>query len=92
VSVLPTTTAPPPTPAAATCSITQLLQIGASGADVTCLQRALIKGGWLVGGATGTFDAATDAAVRKAQAAKNLLVDGVVGPVTGRALGIFPPA
>ena len=63
------------------------LQIGASGQKVRTLQNRLIQLGWLGGRATGTFDAATEAAVRAFQKkTKGLWEDGVAGPDTLRAL------
>jgi len=58
-----------------------LLKLGSSGPWVSYLQARL--------GApvTGTFDAATDAAVRAFQSAHGLEADGVVGPKTWSALG-----
>lgn len=41
---------------------------------------------------TGTFDAATDAAVRTYQSSNGLTVDGVVGGGTWGALGVSPPS
>ncbi len=87
----PTSARPATTPAPATpCAIASALRLGATGPNVTCLQNALIAGGWLKSGATGTFDTPTDTAVRAAQTANGLTVDGIVGPQTGRALRIWP--
>lgn len=66
------------------------LQLGSSGPDVECLQQALRAAGLLEGDVTGTFDAATDAAVRSLQAQRGLEVDGIVGQITATALGIWP--
>jgi copper transport protein len=95
-SVAPTT-APAPTtasvaPALATCTISATLRTGMTGEAVTCLQRVLVAKGYLQAAPSGTFDAATDAAVRAAQAAAGLTVDGVVGPQTGGSLGVWPAA
>jgi copper transport protein len=68
------------------------LQLGAAGSDVQCLQLALQVTGFLVGGITGTFDAATDAAVRSLQTERGLEVDGIVGQITATVLGIWPTA
>lgn len=63
------------------------LQMGASGQKVRTLQNRLIQLGWLGGKATGTFDEATEAAVRAFQKkTKGLWEDGVAGPDTLRAL------
>ena len=63
------------------------LQAGASGQKVRTLQNRLIQLGWLGGKATGTFDEATEAAVRAFQKkTKGLWEDGVAGPDTLRAL------
>lgn len=91
---------PPPTPAPAatntppssmptTCSIDAALTVGATGADVECLQQALSARSYLTDASSGTFDDATDQAVRDFQAAEALAVDGVVGPVTAAQLGIW---
>jgi hypothetical protein len=64
----------------------RVLAAGASGADVTTLQRILLAKGYRPLSATGTFDAATDAAVRRFQRDARLSVDGVVGPRTRPAL------
>lgn len=92
VPVESTTTAvtAPPTPSTTVklCTITTTLQQGSTGADVTCLQQALAAGGWYKGTVSGTFDVPTDIAVRAAQAARGLLIDGIVGPQTAQAIGI----
>lgn len=61
------------------------IKLGSTGADVTQLQNLLNAFGYAVA-VTGTFDAATDAAVRKFQSSKGLTADGIVGPMTWAAL------
>lgn len=52
------------------CTFTRDLTLGATGADVTCLQNALIANGYAIpAGATGYFGAQTQSAVMKWQAA-----------------------
>lgn len=63
---------------------------GASGESVVCVQESLIAAGYLTGPASGTFDAATAAAVEVVQSERELFVDGVVGRETALALGIWP--
>lgn len=76
--------------ATVTCAVSGLsLQLGASGTDVECLQGALRDTGFLNTHTPGAFDDATDAAVRELQAERGLVVDGIVGQVTGNALGIW---
>ncbi len=76
---------------AATCVLTvQSVRAGASGTAVSCLQTALANAGFYSGAVTGTFDAATDAAVRALQTDRNLFVDGVVGRESAISLGIWP--
>jgi peptidoglycan hydrolase-like protein with peptidoglycan-binding domain len=60
------------------------LRRGAVNALVTEVQKK-------VGAApTGTFDAATEAAVRAFQRDQGLLADGIVGPKTWAALDLIP--
>ncbi|MDJ0600200.1 MAG: peptidoglycan-binding protein [Crocosphaera sp.] len=61
------------------------------GEDVKKVQQALIDAGLSVGrtGADGQYGPATFAAVKEFQAREGLLVDGVVGSVTLRKLGIL---
>ena len=66
------------------------LRVGATGTGVTCLQKALADAGLYAGPQNGTFDNATYLAVRKAQEARNLFVDGVVGRETALSLGVWP--
>ena len=76
---------------AETCVLTvQSVRAGASGSAVSCLQTALTTAGFYSGPVTGTFDAATDAAVRALQNDRNLFVDGVVGRESAISLGIWP--
>lgn len=51
------------------CNFTTDLTVGSKGADVTCLQTALIAKGYLSASATGYFGSLTQAAVAKWQAA-----------------------
>jgi peptidoglycan hydrolase-like protein with peptidoglycan-binding domain len=60
----------------------RVLQRGDNGADVLVLQKALCVI------ADGNFGAATDAAVRQLQAEHGLVVDGIAGMMTRRALAI----
>ncbi len=60
---------------------------GSEGDSVRALQRALAGAGIEVA-ETGTFDRATEAAVKRFQRERRLDADGVVGPVTGRALDL----
>jgi chitosanase len=59
------------------------------GDDVTWLQQRLTQAGFKVA-ESGTFDKATDEAVRAFQKTRNLKPDGVVGPVTRAALEDIP--
>jgi peptidoglycan hydrolase-like protein with peptidoglycan-binding domain len=77
------------TPQPVTCTVSASLQVGATGDAVLCLQQALAVVGLYQGTPTGTFDEATDAAVKAFQTANALLADGIVGPVTGQKLGIW---
>ncbi len=55
------------TTGSSSCSFTRDLTVGSKGADVTCLQNALIAAGDMTGTATGYFGAITKAAVMKWQ-------------------------
>jgi peptidoglycan hydrolase-like protein with peptidoglycan-binding domain len=73
------------------CKLTSRdLRIGATGADVTCLQQALADASYLSGSPSGQYDNATFSAVRKLQTDKDLFVDGLVGRETALALNIWP--
>jgi peptidoglycan hydrolase-like protein with peptidoglycan-binding domain len=63
------------------------LQSGATGADVERLQGDLSRLGYQVT-QNSKFDEATETAVKKFQQDHNLTVDGIVGPQTGRQLGM----
>ncbi len=63
------------------------LQLGSKGKRVTELQNRLIQLGWLSGKASGTYDEATETAVRSFQRrTSGLWEDGVAGPDTLRAI------
>lgn len=66
------------------------LRLGDSGDAVTCLQQALVAGGFMTGSVSGQFDNATFSAVNKLQKEKDLFVDGMVGRETALALDIWP--
>jgi peptidoglycan hydrolase-like protein with peptidoglycan-binding domain len=59
---------------------------GASGAVVRRLQRALRRTPNLGLVVNGTFDSATETAVKEFQESAGLVVDGIVGPLTWDAL------
>jgi general secretion pathway protein A len=63
-----------------------LLRLGSRGPAVRWLQESLIALRFLDGPPSGSFDAATDAAVRAFQSMRGLGVDGEVGPRTKMAL------
>jgi peptidoglycan L-alanyl-D-glutamate endopeptidase CwlK len=61
---------------------------GDEGEQVKDLQRALLGKGFPPGQIDGDFGPGTEAAVRAFQASQGLLVDGIAGPRTLRALGL----
>lgn len=65
-------------------ALTRALRLGDTGEDVLALQAALDTP------VTGTFDQATDAALRAHQADVGLEVDGLAGKNTFRSLGLSP--
>ena len=67
-----------------------LLKLGSHGDDVRKLQALLTKRGFKVS-IDGWFGRQTLAAVKRAQRAYRLVVDGIVGPATLRALRGGPP-
>jgi L,D-peptidoglycan transpeptidase YkuD (ErfK/YbiS/YcfS/YnhG family) len=75
--------------ARAACTIGTTLRLGSQGADVRCLQARLNALGYTAGPVDGWFGSMTRRAVMRFQRAKGLTVDGIVGPQTGRALGIW---
>ncbi|MCR4275823.1 MAG: peptidoglycan-binding protein [Candidatus Parcubacteria bacterium] len=72
------------TTSAGSCSFSRSLTIGSTGADVTCLQSALIAGGFSIpAGATGYFGTQTRAAVASWQASRNVApAVGYFGPIS----------
>ena len=70
--------------------ILRTLRKGMKGDDVLALQNALLILGLSLGkwGADGSFGAATDAAVKLFQKRNGLKADGIVGPVTRKAMGL----
>ncbi|MEW6435030.1 MAG: peptidoglycan-binding protein [Myxococcota bacterium] len=87
--------APTPTPAPATGG-TPTLRFGARGDAVRGLQQRLAQLGFDPGGVDGVFGPKTQSAVRRFQASRGLVADGIVGPQTWGALragDVFhPPA
>jgi L,D-peptidoglycan transpeptidase YkuD (ErfK/YbiS/YcfS/YnhG family) len=75
----------------AACTIGTILRVGSTGDPVRCLQSRLNALGYDAGPVDGWFGSMTRGAVVRYQRAKGLTVDGVVGPETGRALGIWAP-
>jgi len=55
---------------------------GAQGPDILQLQKMLARTGAYVGTPSGTFDAATQEAIRAFQSARKLSADGIPGPST----------
>ncbi len=78
-----TTTTTPAQPVAAPATS---LKPGDTGAQVKVLQRALARLGFSAGKIDGQYGAATEAAVKRFQAAAGLTADGIVGPKTLAAL------
>ena len=75
---------PTPTP---NLSKDYYLSEGSTGKHVETLQRRLIELGWLDGKVTGTYDTATEQAVRAFQRkTSKLWEDGIAGPETLRAI------
>lgn len=73
-----------------TCLADAHLKVGSKGASVTCLQKRLAELGMYRGSANGTFDQALADAVTSFQAIRPPLgVDGIAGPRTLAALGIW---
>lgn len=64
------------------------LNVGAVGASVESLQRALLRNGFDPGPIDGVYGSLTLSAVQLFQQERNLPVDGVAGPDTLRALGL----
>ena len=64
----------------------RMLRYGMSGSDVRALQQRLAALKYYPGSADGVFGSNTLEAVWAFQEVQHLTVDGVVGPVTGRAL------
>lgn len=65
------------------CTFTRSLTVGSRGADVTCLQAALVSGGHLSVSPTGYFGAMTKAAVKKWQMAAGVMpASGLFGPLS----------
>ncbi|CCO08387.1 spore cortex-lytic enzyme [Desulforamulus hydrothermalis] len=64
---------------------------GTGGSKVRAVQQRLKDWGYYNGPVNGYYSGQTVAAVRKFQARNGLRVDGVVGPQTYQALGLYTP-
>lgn len=90
-AVAPSTAAPPPTeatpPATTEARDPDFLRPGDEGPRIGLIQFKLVALGYLPpGGDTGIFDAATSSAVLAFQGDYGLVVDGIIGPETERAI------
>lgn len=77
---------------ASSCAFTMDLHMGSSGAEVTCLQQALIAGGYSIpAGATGYFGGQTQAAVMAWQTHAGITpAAGYFGPKSRAAWSMIP--
>ena len=75
------------TPAPTTSATFQDLRVGATGPRVEQVQSALLALGYTIG-VDGRFGPVTLSRVRAFQESRGLRVDGIVGPITWRALGL----
>jgi murein DD-endopeptidase MepM/ murein hydrolase activator NlpD len=66
----------------------RMMKRGSRGWDVAALQFLLARRGFAPGGVDGGFGAMTDSAVRRFQGSSRLVVDGLAGPATIRALRV----
>ena len=74
----------------AACSVSSYLTQGKRGSEqVRCLQQSLNAKGFNSGPVDGWFGPVTRGAVVAYQSANGLVVDGVVGPQTAGALGVW---
>lgn len=71
-----------------TPAVVSTLRRGSRGDDVVVLQEGLSREGYNPGGADGIFGPRTEEAVIAFQSAESLVVDGIAGPQTLRALGL----
>jgi murein DD-endopeptidase MepM/ murein hydrolase activator NlpD len=69
----------------------RMMKLGSRGWDVAALQFLLARRGFSPGGVDGGFGPMTDSAVRRFQGGSRLVVDGLAGPATIRALRIGVP-
>lgn len=75
---------------AAPCSISATLRLGSRSNTVQCLETVFRERGYRnLTGPDTYFGTSTRSAVRSYQRANGLAVDGIVGPRTGAALGIW---
>lgn len=88
----PTASSPSPSTATTNEPTITYLGLGSQGTPVRSLQQRLRSLGYYQGAITGRFEADTENAVRRFQAAQNLTADGVVGPRTFARLGQAQPA
>ncbi|WP_242952038.1 MULTISPECIES: spore cortex-lytic enzyme [Carboxydocella] len=70
-------------------AISRTLFWGSSGADVRSVQAKLKAWGYYTGPIDGIYGSSTWTAVRKFQRANGLTPDGVVGPATLKAMGLW---
>ncbi|MEH2294091.1 peptidoglycan-binding domain-containing protein [Nostoc sp.] len=70
-----------------TNQIPPILRNGDQGTYVERLQHELSQLGYQIG-SVGVFDETTENVVKKFQQDYNLTVDGIVGPQTGRQIGV----
>ena len=66
-----------------------MLRLGDSGHLVERLQQAMKESGFYTGSVDGTYTAELEKAVRSYQSKQQLASDGIAGPATLRALGLY---
>ncbi len=75
--------------AAVTCTIATTQRAGSVGPAVVCVQSRLVELGFRPGPLDGAFGSMTKSAVIAFQRSRRLYADGIVGPKTGTAMGIW---
>lgn len=65
---------------------------GSSGSEVTSIQKKLKTWGYYTGSVDGIYGSLTEKAVKLFQRRNGLTVDGIAGPVTLQAMGIYNSA